>query len=136
MSPGQGLGHGLMGCMVLCRTFHTTPEQGQRPEQGRMVYRPIFQALKRSGTRQCDYIIRAHLHQVSASTCGNSAMVLAILFSLKSMETFENGLQPHSRASSQICRSVHADAWCKHALGYLNIAFVRKLEILWLIFLL
>ena len=97
MSPGQGLGHGLMGCMVLCRTFHTTPEQGQRPEQGRMVYRPIFQALKRSGTRQCDYIIRAHLHQVSASTCGNSAMVLAILFSLKSMETLENGLQPHHR---------------------------------------
>ena len=25
----QGPGHGRMGCMVLCRTFHTAPEQGQ-----------------------------------------------------------------------------------------------------------
>ena len=24
-----------MGCIVLCRTFHTSPEQGQGPEKGR-----------------------------------------------------------------------------------------------------
>ena len=40
--PGQGMGHGRMGCMVLCRTFHTASEQGQ----GRMGYVPIFQVLK------------------------------------------------------------------------------------------
>ena len=44
--PGQGQGlrpgHGQMGCMVLCTTFHTAPEQGQ----GRMGYVPIFHVLK------------------------------------------------------------------------------------------
>ena len=33
---------GRIGCMALCRTFHTAPEQGQ----GRMGYVPIFQVLK------------------------------------------------------------------------------------------
>ena len=44
LSPGQGPEPepGRMGCMVLRRTFHTTPEQGQ----GRMGYVPIFQILK------------------------------------------------------------------------------------------
>ena len=42
LPPGHGPGPGRMGCMVLCRTFHTTPEQGQ----GRMGYLPIFQVLK------------------------------------------------------------------------------------------
>ena len=42
LPPGQGPGRGRMGCMVLCRTFHTTPEQGQ----GRLDYVPIFQVLK------------------------------------------------------------------------------------------
>ena len=46
----------------------------------------------------------------------HSAMTLVILFSLKSMETFENGLQTHSGASSQSCRSVDTDIWCKRAL--------------------
>ena len=37
-----------MGCMVLKRTFHTAPKQGQAPEQGkgRMGYVLIFQVLK------------------------------------------------------------------------------------------
>ena len=39
------------------------------------------------------YIKRQRQHR------GNSVMVLAILFSLKSMETFENGLQPNSGTS-------------------------------------
>ena len=55
-------------------------------------------------------------------------MTLAILCSLKSVESLENTLQPHSggtplfsmktesRATSQGCRSVDADAWCKWAL--------------------
>ena len=33
---------GRMGCMILRRTFHIAPEQGQ----GRMAYIPIFQVLK------------------------------------------------------------------------------------------
>ena len=47
---GPGLGHGQMGCMVLCRTFHTAAEQGQGPKQGhgRMGYIPNFQVLKLS----------------------------------------------------------------------------------------
>ena len=62
--------------------------------------------------------------------CDNAAMTLAILFSLKSMESLENGLQTQSgatplismrtesQASSQRCRRVDADAWCKRALSY------------------
>ena len=48
--------------------------------------------------------------------CDHSAMTLVILFSLKLMETLENGLQTHSGASSQSCRSVDADVWCKRVL--------------------
>ena len=60
--------------------------------------------------------------------CDNSEMMLAILFSLKSMESFENGLQLHfgvillfsmrteSLASLQSCCSVDADTWCKRTL--------------------
>ena len=50
LGPGQGAGpeSGRMGCMILRRTFHIAPEQGQEPEQGqgRMGYVPIFQVLK------------------------------------------------------------------------------------------
>ena len=57
-----------------------------------------------------------HQFVSSFDVCSNSAMMLAILFSLKSMEMLGNGLQPQSGASSQSCRSVDADAWCKRAL--------------------
>ena len=43
--PGQGQGPGRMGCMVLIRTFHTAPEQGQRRTPG-TFFRSIFQVLK------------------------------------------------------------------------------------------
>ena len=55
-------------------------------------------------------------------------MTLVILFSLKSMESLANWLQPDSGAAqlfsmrsvslvpSQSCRSIDADAWCKSAL--------------------
>ena len=61
--------------------------------------------------------------------CDNSAITLAILFSLKTVESLENRLQTHFGAtplfsmrtvllsSSQSCRSVDADAWCKWALS-------------------
>ena len=42
-------------------------------------------------------------------------MMLALLFSLKSMETLDNGVQPDSGASLQSCRSIDADTWCKRA---------------------
>ena len=63
--------------------------------------------------------------------CDNSGMTLAILFSLKTVESLENGLQTHSgaiplisirtesQASSQSCRSVDADAWCKRTLKHI-----------------
>ena len=47
--------------------------------------------------------------------CDHSAMTLVILFSLKSMETFENGLLTHYGALSRSCCSVDADACCKRA---------------------
>ena len=53
-----------------------------------------------------------HQHQ----RCDHSAMTLAILFSLKSPETLENGLQTHSAASLQSYRSIDADTWYKWAL--------------------
>ena len=46
LSPGLGWGSGpvsgRMGCMILRRTFHIAPDQGQ----GRIGYVPIFQVLK------------------------------------------------------------------------------------------
>ena len=62
--------------------------------------------------------------------CDNSAMKLAILFSLKTMESLKNGLQPNSGvtplfsmrtvslASSQSCCCIDADAGCKQALNF------------------
>ena len=59
----------------------------------------------------------------------NSMMTLAILFSLKTIELLENGLQPQSGAtplvsirtvslaSSRSCDSIDADTWCKQALN-------------------
>ena len=51
-------------------------------------------------------------------------MMVAILFSLKSVKSLENRLQPHSgatplfsmRTESQALSSIDADAWCKWAL--------------------
>ena len=44
------------------------------------------------------------------------------------MKTLENGLQTHSGASLQSCRSVDADAWCKRAL---NFSVSNHLRIIW-----
>ena len=50
--PGEGQGLGRMGCMVLIRTFHTAPEQGQGRTPGTFsgpeewVWYHIFQVLK------------------------------------------------------------------------------------------
>ena len=61
--------------------------------------------------------------------CDNSAMTLAILFSLKTMESLQIEVVTHfqasplismtieSLASSQSCHRVDADAWCKRALS-------------------
>ena len=61
----------------------------------------------------------------------NVVIMLAILFSLKTMKLLENGLQPHSGvtplfsmrivslASSQSCCNVDADAQCEQALNLL-----------------
>ena len=62
--------------------------------------------------------------------CDHSAMTLVILFSLKSMEMLENGLQTHSGASSQSCHSIDTDTWCKGALNLGNVAF-RAQELDW-----
>ena len=67
-------------------------------------------------------------------------MMLAILFSLKTMESLQNGLQPHSGAtplfsirtvllaSSQSFHNTDADAWCKWELTlaiYINLLRVH-----------
>ena len=50
--PGQGQGLGRMGCMVLIRTFHTAPEQGQGRTPGTFsgpeewVWYPFFRSWK------------------------------------------------------------------------------------------
>ena len=60
--------------------------------------------------------------------CDTSMMMLAILFSLKTMEPLQNGVATYfqvtllfsmktvSLASSQWCRRVEADTWCEQAL--------------------
>ena len=60
--------------------------------------------------------------------CDNSAMMPAMLFSLKTVDSLQNGLQPHSGvtpsfsmktlllATSQSCGSVDSDAGCKQTL--------------------
>ena len=62
--------------------------------------------------------------------CDHSAMMLAILFSLQTMETLENGFQILSEASSQSCRSVEADVWCKRTitLGCIIISTAMTLD--------
>ena len=48
--PGPGQGPGRMGCMVLIRTFHTAPEQGQGRTPGTFsgpeewVWYPFFRS--------------------------------------------------------------------------------------------
>ena len=42
------------------------------------------------------YLLMVRLHQRQCQCCDNSAMMLAILFSLKTKESLENRLQPHS----------------------------------------
>ena len=54
-------------------------------------------------------------------------MMLAILFSLTSMETLENWLQTNSGGSSQSCHSVDTDTWCKLALS-LNVTGVKSVQ--------
>ena len=59
--------------------------------------------------------------------CDNSVMMLAILLSMKSVESLQNGVATYfhttplismrtkTQASSQSCRSIDVDAWCKWA---------------------
>ena len=68
----------------------------------------------------------------------NAAMTLVMLVWLKTMQSLQNGLQPHSEvtplfsmktgllASSQICHSVDAYAWCKQALRKTFFAFMNR----------
>ena len=68
--------------------------------------------------------VSARLHQASAHGCNNSLIGLIILFLLKTMGLFENGLQSHSGvtllfsvrtaslASWQSYHSIDSDTWC------------------------
>ena len=65
-------------------------------------------------------------------------MMLAILFSFKSMELLENGLQFHSGTtplfsmidvslpSLQSCCRIDADAWCKETLTLFNVYYLHQ----------
>ena len=54
------------------------------------------QSLRSSSILVVKRLIRARLHQTSASTLRNSLMTLAVLFSLQTMESLQNRLQPYS----------------------------------------
>ena len=69
-----------------------------------------------SWSLHCTALFRLVYTKRQRQRCDHSAMTLAILFSLKSIEKLENGLQTYSGASSQSCHSVVTDAWCKRAL--------------------
>ena len=85
-------------------------------------------------------IYTKHLSQC----CDNSVIMLGVLVSLKTMQLLQNGVASHFRAtplfsmrtvslaSSQLCRSVYAGAWCKLVLTntYLNIQMSRILAAL------
>ena len=71
----------------------------------------------------------------------NSAMSLVIPFSLKTMESLQNGVATYFQAtplismrtklqsSSQSCRSVDGDAWCEQAITVtFNIELVGKIS--------
>ena len=68
----------------------------------------------------------------------NAAVMLAILFSLKTMESLQNGFAAHFQAtplfsmrtklqaSLQSSRSVDADTWCKRTLKGMKMYFPKK----------
>ena len=65
--------------------------------------------------------------------CGNSTMTLGILFSLKTMESLQIGVATNFQetalfsmktvllVSSQSCRNIDSDAWCKRVLTKVNV---------------
>ena len=62
--------------------------------------------------KRCWYAFLAHVYtKRQRQRCDNYAMTLAILLSLKSMETLENGLQTHSGASLQSCTAAFDFIW-------------------------
>ena len=75
-------------------------------------------------------------------SCDNSAMILVILFSLKTVESLQIWVTTHFRvtllfskrtvllASSQSCRSVDAEAWCRASSSYFFLFFPIFLGIL------
>ena len=79
--------------------------------------------------------VRARLHQRSASILRHSVITRAILFSLKTMELLENGLQLQCGATSlssrrtellvlsQSCRNIDAEAWYEWALSGFSYRF-------------
>ena len=64
----------------------------------------------------CNVVLGPVYTKRQRQRCNHSAMMIAILFSFKSMETLENGLQIHSGASLQSCHSVDADVGVNGAL--------------------
>ena len=68
--------------------------------------------------------------------CANSAKMLAILYSLKTMEWLQNGIETdfkgtplfsmrtESLASLESCCSIDVDAWCKRALTAVKIILI------------
>ena len=59
LTPGLGpvtrTGTRKLACMILCRTFHITPELG--PVNSRMGFKPIFQDLKLSPVISCNWFL-------------------------------------------------------------------------------
>ena len=65
----------------------------------------------------CNVVLGPVYTKHQRQRCNHSAIMIAILFSLKSIETLENGLQTHSGASLQSCRRVDTDVGVNGALN-------------------
>ena len=104
-TPGQASSPCLSGSLPVVNSFLIFTSLGKplgsQDGSWTLLIHLLFQALV-GHMSQCAVTdaLRAHLYKVSAQHCDNSVMMLLILFSLKTMELLENGLQPHFGATS------------------------------------
>ena len=117
------------GYIVLCKTFHIAQTLTWIPTRYSYIGQESeSESVPESVPDNVNEPLGSVYTKRQRQHYDNSAMMLAILFSLKSVESLENRLQPHSgatplfsmrtklQASWQSCRSIDADAQCKWAL--------------------
>ena len=80
-----GTGTGKLACMILCRTFHTTPELGPVSGLGnsRMGFKPNFQDLKLSLVISCSWFL-------TTFTIFNTSSALKMVPTCRKIKTFRH----------------------------------------------